>query len=301
MSQYYGQVIARQGKRANVWLPASQEIVLCHARRQQLQVVCGDWVDISIISGLEGVVEKCHPRKNVFSRRDEVRTKTIAANVDQVFGVLAWDPLPSESLLMRWILVAHVQKVNFVLIVNKRDLAQHLPEHPLWEWIPRYRNLGITVIEVSAQDSEIEAIREPLQHKTTVLIGQSGAGKSSIINALIPGLNLSTRELSEAMGSGRHTTTTTQLYWLDEARQTAVMDSPGMQTFGVKGLSQQEILASCPDFAPYLGKCRFRNCQHDREPDCAFTEAISAGKITEERWDIIQEIIAEAEGAVIAG
>ncbi len=131
-------------------------------------------------------------------------------------------------------------------------------------------------------------------------MGQSGSGKSSIINALIPGLNLTTQTLSEAMGSGRHTTTTTQLYWLDAehpgASAGSVLDSPGMQTFGIRSLSREAIIRACPDLAKYQGRCRFRDCQHDKEPDCAFHAALDSGAIHPDRWEIAQALFAEASG-----
>jgi ribosome biogenesis GTPase len=216
--------------------------------------------------------------------------------VDQVIGVLAWDPLPSESLLMRWMIVAHTQGVPFICIVNKSDLASYLPEHPLREWMPKYRALGIPCLETSTYHSDvsIKAQLWPfLQQKTTLLVGQSGAGKSSLINSLIPGLNLETRELSEAIGSGRHTTTTTQMYWLDDDKKTSVMDSPGMQSFGVHGLTREVVLHACPDLQPYHGRCRFRNCQHHHEPECAFLEALDRGEIDMDRWDILNTLWSE--------
>lgn len=293
---FRGLVVARQGKLAHVWVSEVQQRFRCHARRQQLQVVCGDWVDISTIGENEGVVEQCESRRNVFSRSDELRTKTIAANVDQIIGVLAWDPLPSESLLMRWMIVAYDQGVDFILVVNKQDLAPYVPEHPLREWVPRYRELGATIVEVSAKDGDISPLRAYLQGKTSLFIGQSGSGKSSIINELIPGLNLHTQILSDAMGGGRHTTTTTQLYWLDEARESAVLDSPGMQTFGVRTLSREAIMRACPDLVVYRGQCRFRDCKHLQEPDCAFHAALDRGDIHQDRWAIVQELWDESTG-----
>jgi ribosome biogenesis GTPase / thiamine phosphate phosphatase len=305
-----GLVVGRQGKLADVWVASLNTLFRCHTRRQHLQIVCGDWVSVTalakmssspavlnddVVSLPQGVVEHCVPRKNVFFRRDSLRTKIIAANVDQILGILAWDPLPSESLLMRWMVTAFVQQVTFIMVINKHDLAQYCPsEHPLWDWMLRYSTLGLNMIEVSAYEQNVDALIPYLKGKKSLLVGQSGSGKSSLINVLLPELCLETQDLSDGIGQGKHTTTTTQLYWLDEHQKTAIIDSPGMQVFGISGISKEAVLSSCSDIVPYIGKCKFRNCRHtENELGCAILEAVNAGSIHEDRWMIVQELLNE--------
>ncbi len=259
----------------------------CITRGRKQEVVCGDRVELSLTAQGQGVIEKVQPRSSLFKRADAFRSKPIAANVTQVAIMVAPRPSWSEDLLQRCLLAAECQHLPTLIIANKADL----PEHPATlETLSLYESLGYQVISLSAK-KDIGLLRERLQGHLTLLAGQSGMGKSTLINALFPHADARVEAFSEALDSGRHTTTHSRLYRLDES--SAVIDSPGFQEFALAHLSRPDIEAAMPDFRPYLGQCRFRDCRHDTEPGCAIRQAVEKGLIAQKRLDFFHRLVAE--------
>ena len=280
-----GRVVAAHGRQYIVEL-SDGTLLPCFPRGKKSDVACGDRVDLQRSSDDQGVIEAIQPRTSLLYRSNEVRQKLIAANVDQMVIVVATEPAFSEELITRALLAAESEEIEPLIVLNKCDLADKLAAARTR--LAVLAELGYPIVELSARD-HAEDLRPYLADKTSVLVGQSGMGKSTLVNALIPAAQAKTREISQALDSGKHTTTHATLYHLDATSH--LIDSPGLQEFGLGHLDRQEIEAAFPEFRPYLGQCRFRDCRHDREPDCALTAAVDAGKIDKTRFAIYQRIV----------
>ena len=281
-----GLVIAAFGKRYQVELPDKKRIS-CVTRGKKTDLACGDNVIIKLTDKSEGVVEKCLPRKSILYRSSTIKSKTIATNVTQIIIVLATQPSFYEALLNRCLVAAEAAKIKPLIVLNKCDLAD---ADDAKIKLKLYENLGYNVLHLSAKQ-EISALKPYLNNHQSVLVGQSGMGKSTIINALLPDQNVRTQVMSEALDSGKHTTTAAHLYHLDNT--SSLIDSPGLQEFGLNHLSQTDLELAFIEFKPYLGNCRFNNCSHTHEPDCAVTGAVNAGKISSNRLKFYQELSLE--------
>lgn len=280
-----GRVIAAHGRQYMVELPDGTRLP-CFPRGKKSEIACGDRVDIQRTSDDQGVVEAIQPRSSLLYRSNEIRQKLIAANVDQIVIVVATEPAFSDELVARALLAAESEEIAPLIVLNKCDLADKLPAARAR--LATLAALGYPILELSARD-HAEDLRPHLAGKTSVLVGQSGMGKSTLVNALIPEANAATREISQALDSGKHTTTHATLYHLDA--DSDLIDSPGLQEFGLGHLDRQEIENAFPEFREYLGHCRFRDCQHDREPGCALTAAVDSGKIGRNRFAIYRRIV----------
>lgn len=259
----------------------------CVTRGRKSDVVCGDVVALTLTSPGQGVIDSIRPRTSLFKRVDRYRTKTVAANVTQVAIVVAPRPSWSEELLQRCLLAAENQHLPALIIANKSDLQ----EHPrMLDELAIYPALGYPVISLCAKN-DIQALLPHLKDKLSLLVGQSGMGKSTLINSLFPDANASVNVISEALDSGRHTTTHSRLYPLDE--NSAIIDSPGLQEFALSHLTRDDIESAMPDFRPYLGQCRFRDCRHQHEPDCAIRKAVDLGSIASKRLGFFQRLLSE--------
>jgi ribosome biogenesis GTPase len=265
--------------------------MLCLTRGKKSEVVCGDIVEIKLTgeasaeSGAQGVIERIAPRRSLLHRSDAFREKLIAANVTQIIVVVAAEPSFSDELLARCLVAAHDQKLDTLIVLNKCDLAGAAAAAR--ERLAPYGAIGYRVLELSAK-LDVSALRPFLQGHTSVLVGQSGMGKSTLINALLPEAQAATREISSALDSGKHTTTHARLYRLDES--SSLIDCPGVQAFGLHHLSFGGIEQGFVEFAQYLGQCRFHDCRHTHEPSCALREAAAAGKIDARRLELFQQI-----------
>lgn len=259
----------------------------CITRGRKLDVVCGDRVELSLTAQGQGVIEKVLPRSSLFKRVDAFRTKAIAANATQVAIIVAPRPSWSEDLLQRCLLAAESQHLPVLIVANKSDLSEHAD---MMKALSLYEALGYAVIPLSARQ-DVRALRERLQGHLTLLAGQSGMGKSTLVNALFPQADARVAAFSEALDSGRHTTTHCRIYRLDES--SAVIDSPGFQEFALAHLSPRDIEAAMPDFRPHLGRCRFRDCRHDAEPGCALRQAVEEGRLAKKRLDFFHRLVAE--------
>jgi len=284
-------VVAAHGRHAVVETPEGERW-RCHPRGKKSEVVVGDRVRWQR-AGDEGVIEAIEPRRNLLFRQDEWRSKSFAANLDQLLMLVAVDPPFSESQLARALIAAAAAGIPAIVGLNKTDLpAAEAARHRLRP----YRAMGVEVLElaVKAAPDETLALLQPLlSGRTTLILGPSGAGKSTLINRLVPGAGAQVGEISVALASGKHTTTTTTWYWLDAERRGAVLDSPGFQEFGLRQLQAAELPALMPDLAAELGQCRFHNCTHREEPQCGLRAAVEAGRISASRWRIYQALYAE--------
>ena len=280
-----GRVVAAHGRQYVVETLDGRRLP-CFPRGKKSEIACGDRVEISDSSSDQGVIDAILPRCSLLYRSNEVRQKLIAANVEQLVIVVACEPAFSDDLVTRALIAAESEEIGVLIVLNKCDLTAQIDRARQQTRI--FADQGYTILELSARD-HAEDLRPWLQGKTSVLVGQSGMGKSTLVNALIPEAGAATREISQALDSGKHTTTHATLYHLDA--ESHLIDSPGLQEFGLGHLDKQEIEWAFPEFRPYLGQCRFRDCKHNREPDCALRPAVDAGKIEKSRFASYRRLV----------
>jgi ribosome biogenesis GTPase len=285
-----GQVIAAYGRHYLVETADGGQYA-CFPRGKKSAVACGDRVAFARTANEQGVIETVDARASLFSRSAAHRQKLIAANVSQLAIVVAAEPSFSEELINRCLVAAEWQNMRTLILLNKCDL-EPAAAAALARLAP-YSRAGYRVIRLSAL-ADADALRPALAHQSTVLVGQSGMGKSTIINALLPDAHVATREISVFLASGRHTTTQARLHRLDA--DSTLIDCPGLQEFGLHHLSPQEIEDGFVEFRAYLGKCRFQNCRHMSEPGCALTQAAAEGAIHPRRLEMFRRIIRAESG-----
>jgi len=294
----HGLVVASHGRHCLVELPGGSRI-LCHAKGKKNETVVGDRVRWRP-TGDEGVIAGVEERRNLFYRQDEVRTKSFAANLDQVLVLIAAEPEFSEMQLARALIAAEAQHIAPLVALNKSDLVE--PFERAWARLLPYQHMGYGVLPLSlrlSKDTDREHLLRHLQGKTTLVLGPSGAGKSTLINLLVPQAQALTGEISQALNSGKHTTTTTTWYWVDEDHGTALIDSPGFQEFGLNHIDAMQLAALMPDLKPHVAECRFYNCTHLHEPGCGVMAAVDeqpgapAGRIEPSRYRIYRTLFEE--------
>ncbi len=280
-------VLVSYGGQGVVLLPDGER-KRCKFRRNVGRPFCGDRVLVDRADDVSLVVEAILPRDNYFVRADErQRQHIIAANLDQVLIVVAAAPLPSRDLMERYLLAVHSLGIEPIIVLNKTDLEVAAGETAagakVLEHMPDYEALGYTVIRTSCKTAPgITGLKSVLKDRTSILVGQSGVGKSSLINQLLPDLHIQTNALSTATGKGTHTTTSTMLYQFTGGGH--LIDSPGVWEYGIWKLENYELAAGFVEFEPWLGKCRFNDCVHDTEPDCAIKQAVADGHIRDWRY-----------------
>ena len=308
MTRQEGLVVASHGRHCVVETPDGQRRI-CHPRGKKSKAVVGDrvlWQAAAPGQGNEGTIEKVLERRNLFYRQDEIRTKSFAANLDQVLILIAAEPVFSESQLARALIAAEAAGITPLIALNKSDLVE--PFARAWQRLLPYRHMGegrhYGVLPLSlAQCGEVDraALMEHLHGKATLVLGPSGSGKSTLINLLVPGASVLTGEISQALNSGKHTTTSTAWYWVDAARTTALIDSPGFQEFGLRHLAPTDLARCMPDIGAHAQECRFYNCTHLHEPGCAVQLQVETagnpGTISASRYRIYSELFAELSEA----
>lgn len=280
-----GLVVASFGKRYEIELPDRRRIS-CVTRGKKTDIATGDIVQLQLTDQYEGVVEATIPRKTLLYRSNAYKSKLLAANVTQVVIVLATQPSFYEALLNRCLVAAEASHIRVLIVLNKCD--KHNPE--AHEKLALYQSLGYPTLPLIATQ-DISALMPYLHNQQSVMVGQSGMGKSTIINALIPEVDTKTQEISHALDSGKHTTTATRLYHLNEV--STLIDSPGLQEFGLNHVGQTELEEAFIEFKPYLGHCRFNNCKHLHEPECAVLAQVDSGIISATRMAQYQAICTE--------
>ena len=286
-----GRVVSGHGR--HVFVEADDgSRTLCHARGKKSEYVVGDRVRWQR-SGDEGVVEAVLPRQNLLYRQDAWKTKAFAANLDQLLVVVAAEPVFSESQLARALIAARAAAIPARIVLNKQDL-------PSWPAaaarLAPYSAMGVDVIGVALKKEPAEAherLAPLLAGRATLVLAPSGAGKSTLVNLLVADAKAQVGEISAALNSGRHTTTATHWYWIDAARRSALIDSPGFQEFGLRHVAANELAGLMPDIGSQASGCRFYNCTHQHEPGCGVLAALERGEIAESRYRIYREIFAE--------
>ena len=276
--------------------------VICHPRGKKGQALVGDnvrWLPTED----EGTIEKIDERSNVFYRQDELRTKSFAANLDQILILIAAEPEFSESQLTRALIAAEAAGITPIIALNKSDLTE--PFGRAWAKLAPYRAMGYKLlplaikpkVETAVDTAQTAGLMALLDGKKTLVLGPSGSGKSSLTNLLIPAAKVLTAEISQALNSGKHTTTSTTLYWIDAARTTALIDSPGFQEFGLHHIEPMQLAQLMPDFKAHAQNCKFYNCTHLHEPGCGVVlemkKAASPIKISANRYRLYSELFAD--------
>jgi ribosome biogenesis GTPase len=289
-----GLVVAHYGSQVAVESTAGASR-RCHLRANLEGLVTGDrvvWCDGDPL----GVIVAQLPRDSELTRPDpQGKLKPVAANIDQVLVIIAPYPEPHANLVDRYLVAAEATGIEPVLVLNKTDLLENDPAlaQALNELLAIYPTLGYRLLHTSALDGGLDELITALHDHTSVFVGQSGVGKSSLVNALVPDAALRVGELSENTRKGTHTTTAAHLIHL--AGGGALIDSPGIREFGLWHMDQETVARGFVEFRPLLGQCRFRDCRHEQEPGCAILEALAAGKISERRLASYRHIVASLE------
>ena len=269
----------------------------CVLKGRSMTLACGDRVRVALAEG-GGVIEAVLPRTTLFYRSDAYKEKLIAANVTQVIGVVAPDLGVDEELINRWIIGAEAEGCRLVIAANKRDKPDFAV---LLARLAPFAALGYPVVTLSAK-MDVSPLASWLAGQRTVLIGQSGMGKSTILNAMLPGATARTAEISEALGAGRHTTTHSTLYPLPASLGDGwIVDSPGMKAFGLAHLAPEAVTGAFVELRPLIGDCRFRDCRHDREPGCAVRAAVARGEVAPHRVALLRALVTASEAARAPG
>ncbi|MFD2365996.1 ribosome small subunit-dependent GTPase A [Pseudoduganella sp. GCM10020061] len=262
-------------------------------RGKKTNVAVGDLVHLKMTSADQAVIESIAERKTLLYRSDQYKSKLLAANLTRLFIVVATEPSFADDLVSRSLVAAEAAGIDAHLILNKVDVEEQLPRAR--ERIGVYGALGYPVHELSARahpQHAVDTLMPLLEGQSSIFIGQSGMGKSSLINLLVPDAEIATREISAALDTGKHTTTFTRLYRLPNGG--SVIDSPGFQEFGLYHLSEGMLERAFRDFAPYLGGCKFYNCRHLSEPQCAVLGAVEEGKIARMRHTLYAQLLHES-------
>jgi len=295
-----GLIIAHFGRQVDVEAlegPAAGTITRCHLRANLEALVTGDRVAwrASTANGT-GVIVAGLPRHSMLARPD-VHTRLprpVAANVDRIVIVIAPEPQPFANLIDRYLVAAEDIGITPLLLLNKTDLLNPGNEAAIGTLLDQYRAIGYPVLATStARDSGLDALRAELQDHTSIFVGQSGVGKSSLIGRLLPGVDIRVGDLSQGESKGRHTTTTARLFHFPAGGD--LIDSPGIREFGLGHIERARIESGFIEFRPWLGRCRFRDCRHQQEPDCALRDALASGSISAERMASFRTIVASLE------
>lgn len=294
-----GLVIAHYGQQLDVEAlegPHQGQLFRCFVRANIDSLVTGDRVVWCEGADATGVIVARQERHSLLQRPDNFgQLKPVAANIDHIVLVIAPEPEPHDNLIDRYLVAAENTEIPAVLLLNKADLLTDENRSSIEALLDRYRSLGYDVVEASAHHPEIhgDAITGLVRNRTTVFVGQSGVGKSSIVQTLVPDRELKVGAVSESTGKGTHTTTTARLFHLEGGGH--LIDSPGIREFGLWHMTPEEIVYGFREIRDVVGHCRFRDCRHEGEPGCALDEAVREGQVTPERLQSFRRILQAME------
>lgn len=292
--QSFGQIITRYGQHADLENDQG-DIVKCQIRRAVDSLVVGDKVIWRPYNQTEtefaGVIEAVETRSSEFLRPDFYDgLKPVAANIDQIIIVSALLPDLTPNIIDRYLVAVEQLDIEPVVLINKMDLLDDNNRKLVEDTIALYQDIGYRVETVSAKDEDgIETVTNLLKDKTSVFVGQSGVGKSSIVNAILPEAKIATKQVSDNSRLGQHTTTASRLYRLENGG--AVIDSPGVREFAMWHLEHEQIINGFIEFRDFIGLCKFRDCKHQNDPGCALKQAIKDGKVTDTRYQSYLRIL----------
>ncbi|MCW9024639.1 MAG: small ribosomal subunit biogenesis GTPase RsgA [Gammaproteobacteria bacterium] len=285
-----GRVIAHFGKLLVVE-DAQGEQHRCVPRRNLPPLVCGDYVNWHYSDPKSCVITGLIPRSSLLSRPDtRGKQKSIAANIEQILIINAPIPAFNEGLLDRYLVAATHTKIHPIIVINKTDLFTNKEREEFQQRLNIYKQIGYSIIFTSAHEDEaFNVLNDHLQGKTSILVGQSGVGKSSLLNRLLPEVDAKVGDISEATGKGQHTTTTARLYHLPNSG--SLIDSPGIREFGLWEIQPAQLASGFIEFTQQEQSCRFRDCMHKNEPGCAILDAVEKGEISTKRYQSYLRIL----------
>jgi len=285
-----GLVVTRFGKTVDVE-DKQGKTVRCKIRQNMGELVCGDKVIWQAENDDSGVICAVIPRHSLLARPDfQGRKKLIAANIDQIMITCATQPELSPGLIDRYLVAAEATGITPVIVTNKIDLVDEKSRPLLEQQLAIYHQLGYQIIYTSAVIQHgLDNLIQQLKDRTSIFVGHSGVGKSSLVKALFPEQQIRIGELSEATGKGVHTTTASTLYHLPQGGE--LIDSPGIREFGLWEINEAQVAEGFLELRPHLGNCRFRNCRHQNEPGCAIQEAARMGDISQQRLSSFYRIV----------
>lgn len=295
----HGTTIARYGQHADIEDLDTKEVHRCNLRRSITSLVCGDKVlwrqGVEALDGIAGVVEAVQPRSSVLTRPDYYDgLKPVAANIDQLVIVSSVLPELSFNIIDRYLIAAEELGIAPVIVLNKIDLLSADELKSYQDSLNIYQDIGYRIILVSKNTGAgIDELTKELTDRTNVFVGQSGVGKSSLVNAVIPQAMVLEGAISENSALGQHTTTAAQLYHLPSGGD--LIDSPGIREFGLWHLESDVIAKAYREFQPFLGLCKFRDCNHKNSPGCALQQALADGEISSIRFDNYHKIVASMQ------
>ena len=293
-----GTVVTRYSMHADVE-NTQGDIFRCNLRRTLDSVVVGDRViwreGHEKLQGISGVIEAVQPRQNELARPDYYDgLKVMAANIDRIIIVSSVLPTLSLNIIDRYLVICETADIPAVILLNKVDLLNEKEWREAEQQLEIYQKIGYQTLMISAENGKnMEKLTALLSQGTSIFVGQSGVGKSSLINRILPEVNAQTGEVSETSGLGQHTTTTSRLYHLPQGG--SLIDSPGIREFGLWHLEPEQITQGYREFQAYLGTCKFRDCKHAEDPECALREAVVQGKIHPIRFENYHRLIAGRE------
>jgi ribosome biogenesis GTPase len=291
MSGLTGTIIAAHGR--HYVAHADGQTLQCVTRGKKTNVAVGDRVHLKKTSEDQAVIEQIAERSTLLYRSDQYKSKLLAANITRLFIVVATEPGFADDLVSRALVACEAAGIEAHLILNKTDVEELLPRAR--ERAGMYTGLGYPLHELSARahpEHAVATLTPLLENQSSIFIGQSGMGKSSLINLLVPDADIAVREISAALDTGKHTTTFTRLYHLPHGA--SIIDSPGFQEFGLYHLSEGMLERAFVEFRPYLGGCKYYNCRHLAEPQCAVLGAVGEGKIARMRHELYAQLLHES-------
>lgn len=295
--EQHGLIISHYGRTVDVEATegeGSGEILRCHMRTNLGQLVTGDRVVWRQGKDSGVVVAKLERNSELLRPNPYGEMKPVAANIDFIVITVAVEPTPHANLIDRYLVASELSGIEPVVLLNKTDLLTEKNREKIELMLQRYRDIGYEVLLASSSEEEgLKELKTKLDNRISVFVGQSGVGKSSLINTLLPGIDLKVGELSAQTRKGRHTTTTARLFHFPDGGD--LIDSPGIREFGLWHIDPQDVIEGFRELSPLAGLCRFRDCHHEQEPGCALKSAVEDGTITEARWDSYKHILTSIE------